>query len=110
MTEETKIPEWALKEAFSRAGLAWFARGSIDAATRNMARAFAEMIVKHEQPPVDRATRITREVLARWAETNKKGTDTSPTYLSKQIRDGAWDNLGDFKRARDYLAGELDNA
>lgn len=107
MTEETKIPEWALKEAFSRAGMPWHARGGVDVATRNMARAFAEMIVKHEQPPVDRATRITREMLARWAETSKAGGITDHSEPAAQARRGVWDACGDFVRARDYLAGEL---
>lgn len=105
MTEEIKIPEWAFDEANRRARVA--SKHAPGATYGNAVTALARMIVKHEQPPVDRATRITREVLARWTETNKKGTDTSPTPLSTQIRDGAWDNLGDFKRARDYLAGEL---
>lgn len=105
MTEETKIPEWAFDEANRRARAeSNYAPG---ATYSNAIAALARMIAAHEQPPVDRATRIAREMLARWAETNKKGTDISPTSLSTQIRDGAWDNLGDFRRARDFLAEEL---
>lgn len=107
MTEETKIPAWALKEAFARSGMNWSARGGVDIAVRNMARALARMIAEHEQPPVDRATHIAREMLAIWSETTASGAVLRDSSEAEEARKGGWDTFGDFMRARDYLAEEL---
>lgn len=107
MAEETKIPAWALKEAFARSGIDWSARGGVDVAVLNMACAFADVIIKHEQPPVDRATHIAREMLAIWSETTASGAVLRDNSEAEEARKGGRDTFGDFMRARDYLAKEL---
>jgi len=106
MTEDT-FPVWALQEALQRSGL----QGplcNLSAATNLAVRALAAMIVKHEQPPVDRPTLVAREVMALWFETRKEtGEVVEGNYNAQQVRSGEYDNRHDFRRARQYLVGVL---
>lgn len=111
MTEETKIPAWALKEACKRANIESndILHGTPPCYNLPLVRAahaLAEMLAKHEQPPVERATHIAREVLAIWSETSSDGL-VHYSENARRARSGERDAFGDFKRARDYLAEEL---
>ena len=64
MTEQTP-PDWVLIEAAKRTGrsltLAQYQAGLIAKAAQPYFRALCEMILKHEQPPVDRKLLCARE-------------------------------------------------
>ncbi len=63
---------------------------------------------KHEQPPVDRATEITREAVAIWHETLHLSGEAEPdNELASLARRGELDDRKDFIRVRQYLASLL---
>jgi hypothetical protein len=63
---------------------------------------------KHEQPPVDRATEITREAVAIWHETHHLSGGAEPdNELASLARRGELDQRKDFTRVRQYLASVL---
>lgn len=105
MAEETNIPEWAFDEASRRAREE--SKHAPGATYSNAVAALARMIAEHEQPPVDRATHIAREMLAIWSETTASGAVQRDSSEAEEARKGGWDTFGDFMRARDYLAKEL---
>ena len=55
---------------------------------------------------MDEATRLTREVLARYFETNSEGTVVYNSN-SAQVRRGLWDQHAHFQRARNTIAEAL---
>jgi hypothetical protein len=65
MTDQQTPPDWVLTEAAKRAGLhltpAQFRAGLIAKAARPYFLALCDMILKHEQPPVDRKLLCARE-------------------------------------------------
>lgn len=105
MAEETEIPAWAFDAANRRAREE--SKHAPGATYGNAVTALARMIAKHEQPPVDRATHIAREMLAIWSETTATGAVLRDSSEAEEARKGGRDTFGDFMRARDYLAKEL---
>lgn len=68
MTEQTTMPNWVLTEAAKRSG--W--EGELMLRHRLVQfpvfRALCDMILKHEQPPVDRKVLCAREAANHWTE------------------------------------------
>ena len=68
MTDKQTPPDWVLIEAAKRAGFhltpAQFRAGLIAKAARPYLLALCDMILKYEQPPVDRKLLCAREAMA----------------------------------------------
>lgn len=79
MTDEQTMPDWVLIEAAKRAGFrltpAQFRAGRIAKAARPYFLALCDMILKHEQPPVDRKLLCAREAEKLWSSDAVKGVD-----------------------------------
>lgn len=76
MTDEQTMPDWVLLEAAKRSELiqsAEFRRANYK--DLPMFRALCDMILKHEQPPVDRKLLCAREAEKLWASDAIKGVD-----------------------------------
>lgn len=107
MTEDA-IPEWAIKEALRRSQLREDAYLTCPPFSQRLVAALASMIAKHEQPPVGRATEVTREAVAIWHETDSfSGSISSDSDAARAARRGDLDNRADFVRMRQYLASVL---
>lgn len=102
--DQTAPPLWAIEEAHRRAREE--AAHQPGASYSDAIIALARALAKHEKPPVDEATRLTREVLARYFETN---SEWKVAYNSNaaQMRRGLWDRQADFQRARSAIAEAL---
>jgi hypothetical protein len=88
MTDEQTMPDWVLIEAAKRAGFrltpAQFRAGRIAKAARPYFLALCDMILKHEQPPVDRKLLCAREAMTR----NVLVWSNSSRYRSGSMDDG----------------------
>jgi len=97
MTDEQTPPVWVLIEAARRFG--WADTLSVFALQNDYAvsvpyRALCDMILKHEQPPVDRKLLCAREAMAREAEA------TSTHKWATIFRSGEYDDT-------DHIRGPL---
>jgi hypothetical protein len=70
MTNDQTPPDWVLTEAAKRAALhltpAQYRAGFIAKAARPYFLALCDMILRHEQPPVDRKLLCAREAVKEW--------------------------------------------
>ena len=69
MTEQTTMPDWVLIEAAKRSGGTLPVeqlRAEYNHVDGTIFRALCDMILKHEQPPVDRKVLCAREAADRW--------------------------------------------
>lgn len=88
MTAET-MPDWALIEAAKRCG--WWShpiavlRERYDELNHRTYRALCDMVLQHEQPPVDRKVLCAREAMAREAEA------TTTAKWAAKFRSGEYD-------------------
>jgi hypothetical protein len=73
MTDKQTPPDWVLIEAAKRCGwgynLAWL-RADYHSASNAAFRALCDMILKHEQPPVDRKLLCAREAITQSHDEN----------------------------------------
>lgn len=84
MTDEQTMPDWVLIEAAKRSGLiqsAEFRRANYQELP--MFRALCDMILKHEQPPVDRKLLCAREAV------NLSGGDRYPSWAGGLMQEAA---------------------
>lgn len=103
--DQTAPPLWAIEEAHRRAREE--AAHQPGASYSDAIIALARALAKHEKPPVDEATRLTREVLARYFETDSEGKVTYNNNNAEQVRRGLWDRKADFQRVRSAIAEAL---
>jgi hypothetical protein len=86
MTDKQTPPEWVLIEAAKRAGLkrspAQLRSGQIAKAAKPHFHALCDMILKHEQPPVDRKLLCAREAMAEEADATTPGKGQSDKFRS----------------------------
>lgn len=102
--DQTAPPLWAIEEAHRRAREE--AAHQPGASYSDAIIALARVLAEHEEPPVDEATRLTREVLARYFETSSEGK-VAYTSNAAQVRRGLWDRHAPFQRARNTIAEAL---
>lgn len=102
--DQTALPPWAIEEAHRRAREE--AAHQPGASYSDAIIALARALARYEEPPVDVATRLTREVLARYFETDSEGKVTYNNNAA-QVRRGLWDRKADFQRVRSAIAEAL---
>ena len=91
MTDQTTMPDWVLTEAANRCGLCEPYNLTWEYANNAAFAALCDMILKHEQPPVDRKVLCAREANALGCDQRYNG----PTYF----RSGAGDHDEGVQRA-----------
>ena len=74
MSDEQTMPDWVLIEAAKRSGYA-VETLSLLYKSGGAVGALCDMILKHEQPPVDRKLLCAREAEKLWASDAIKGVD-----------------------------------